>query len=122
MKKPAKKVQRRRHARPRIAPIDEAAQPALLADRNEALVSFNAEFCRDLPQHAGTGQHAKDGNYTQVEGDKFDGKNYPIPDGRYRVAGSDWVFDFEGGGFVEAMRATKANEFGGPSTINVSLS
>lgn len=122
MAKAAKKVPRRKHARPKIAPIDEKTQPMLVADRNEVLVSFNADFCRDLPQDPKSGQHAKDGIYTQVEGDKFDGKEYPIPDGRYRVGGSEWVFDFEGGGFVEATRATAENAHGGPAVIKIDLS
>lgn len=121
MPKTSKKIPRRKPAR-KIAPFDEKTQQAQIADRNEALVSFNADFCRELPQDPRSGQHAKDGHYTQVEGDKFDGREFPVPDGRYRVAGSEWVFDFEGGAFIEAMRATAANEFGGPDVIAVSLS
>lgn len=109
-------------ARPSIAPFDADTPADKIAERNEALVGFNSEFCRDLPQDPRSGQHAKDGRYDAVEGDRFAGKLFPVPDGAYRVAGSDWVHAFEGGAFVHAFRATKENGFGGPDVIAVSLS
>lgn len=119
MAKQAKKVQRRRHTRKPIAQPDAEAAPDLVKRRDDAVRQFNAVFTRALPQHDGSGQHARNGNYTQVEGDQYDGQTFDIPDGAYRVTGSDWVFVFEGGGFVEAMRATEANNYGGKDVIAV---
>ena len=119
MAKVKKKIPRRKHARPRIPQVDEKDNPGLVASRNEALIAFNADFCRGPPQDPKSGQHAKDGIYTQVEGDKYDGREYPVPDGRYRVAGSEWLYDFEGGLFIEAVRASAQNEYGGPNVIAI---
>lgn len=105
-----------RHNRP---PIKHNDDKGVIERRNKALVDFDRAFRAHLPQHEGSAQNAmSSGSYVQVAGDAFDGKDYPIADGRYRVQGSDWVIAFEGGGFVEAQRA-EPPEFGGKNVIAV---
>jgi len=77
----------------------------------EAIVrALNVNFCSALPENA------RHGAYETVEGDRFDGKIYEVPDGVYRVAGSDWLLTLEGRKFVAASRA-QPPEFGGKDVI-----
>ena len=110
------KVKKRAHNRKRIPQLDDKG---VLERRNAAVIAFDRAFRAKLPQHEASGQNAmSSGNYVQAEGDQYDGKEYPIADGRYRVAGSDWIFDFEGGGFVEAMHA-EPPDYGGDKVIAI---
>lgn len=112
-----KKVTPRQHGRRRLTQPTAAAG---IAERNAAVLAFDRAFRLKLPIHAGSDQSAfRYGSYVQVEGDEYDGKPYGIPDGTYRVQGSDWLFRFEGGGFVEANLATAANEWGGKDAISI---
>lgn len=113
---PKPKVKPRRHGRRAVAQIDE---PGVLTRRDQALTAFDLAFRRKIPADEATGQNPmSSGHYAQVEGDAFDGKEYPIADGRYRVQGSDWVHVFEGGGYVESSRA-EAPHYGGKDVIAV---
>lgn len=112
----AKKLKARKHNRvPKKLPDD----PNVIAAHNAALNKFDKAFRARLPAHEPSGQFPhSSGNYVQVEGDRFDGQEYPIADGKYRVEGSDWIFTFEGGGFVEAELA-QPPEYGGKDVISV---
>lgn len=112
----AKKLRPRKHGRAPRELLDDAG---VLKRNNDAVVSFDKAFRAKLPSDEKTGQNpVSSGNYTQVEGDQFHDQEYPIADGRYRVQGSDWIFTFEGGGFVEAELAQPPS-FGGDNVIAV---
>lgn len=105
-----------RHGR---KPVPQNADAGVIQRRDAAITAFDRAFRARLPQHEGTKQNPiSSGSYVQVEGDTFHDKTYPIADGRYRVQGSDWVLVFEGGGFVEALRA-EAPHYGGKDVIGV---
>lgn len=96
--------------------------PGVIARRDDAVRAFDLAFRRKMPVHEGSGQNPiSSGSYVQVEGDAFDGKEYLIADGLYRVQGSDWIHKFEGGGYVESFRA-EPPDFGGKSVIAVAPS
>lgn len=73
---------------------------------------FNADFCRDLPEGALSGL------YSARKGDRFDGRRVMVPDGRYRIAGSDWILGFERSRFIDAVRAGPP-DFGGSGVVVV---
>lgn len=73
---------------------------------------LNSEFCGDVPQAA------REGGYEPDEGGAFSGE-YPVKDGRYRVVGSEWLFDFKKKRLVSANRASAANKFGGKGVIPI---
>jgi hypothetical protein len=65
--------------------------------RDRAVRAVNAGFIRAVPRPAlSAGAHA-------VDPDSAEGRaEYPVPDGGYRVVGSDWVMQFKGGRWVAA--------------------
>lgn len=74
------------------------------AQRNLAVRRAMAAFGAALP-----GQAHASGHHAFEEG----GEEHPgIPDGKYRVVGSDWAGRFEGGRLVEAFRCVPPH-FGG---------
>lgn len=111
------KVKKRPHDR---RPIKQNDDPGVQKRQAEAVVKFDKEFRMKMPSHVGSGQSnvLSSGNYVQVEGDAFHETTYPIADGRYRVAGSDWIHSFEGGGYVESEVA-RPPDFGGRNVIAV---
>lgn len=112
----SKKIKPRRHGRAPRKQLDDAG---VLKRQTEAILNFDRAFRQDLPRHEPSGQNAVSaGNYVQVEGDKYDGQDYPIADGKYRVEGSDWIHTFEGGGYVESEKA-EAPHYGGKDVIRV---
>lgn len=117
MAKKKAKVPKRRHDR---RPIKQNDDPGVQKRQAEAVVRFDKAFRMATPSHAASGQSnaLSSGNYVHTEGDDFDGKDYPIADGRYRVAGSDWIHTFEGGGYVESEVA-QPPDFGGRNVIGV---
>ncbi|MFT0876003.1 hypothetical protein VRZ08_05540 [Rhodopseudomonas sp. G2_2311] len=100
---------------------DEAAQAAKIAaeDSGRSAVDrvirrLNSDFCRDLPEGARSGDYDADADRDQ----RFS-EPYEVPNGRYRVAGSDWVFEIKSKKLVSAFRATDANRWGGKGVVSV---
>lgn len=84
-----------------------------LSEVERTVVRINLEFCRDIPQ-SGRG-----GTFTVEKNDPRFGGDYAVPNGTYRVAGSDWLYTFRGGRFVSAHLATPENRWGGEKVISV---
>lgn len=86
-------------------PPEKAAHETLIADTAR-------RFMAALPPGAAAG-----GSYEYPESDEDGGD---VPDGKYRIAGSDWVFEWEGG---KPKSATKAHapDWGGEDVQTVSL-
>lgn len=78
-----------------------------------ALRQLNALFCRDIPQSA------RSGSFQPREDDALFGGDYEVPDGKYRVTGSEWVFQIRKKKLVDAVQATAANKYGGRDVIAV---
>lgn len=76
--------------------------------------TLNAAFCADIPQSGRGGSFSPDDD----PGGKFDG-GYDVPDGKYRVTGSDWVFSIKKKKLDEAVLATPENKYGGKGVIAV---
>lgn len=75
-----------------------------LAARNAAVRRVMAAFESALP----SGAHSSGHHFAPEDGAVHDA----IPDGKYRVIGSDWAGRFEGGRLVEAFRCVPPH-FGG---------
>lgn len=71
------------------------------------LRALNAEFCRDIPQEA------RAGGFEPGDDDARFGGDYDVPDGKYRVLGSEWVFEIRKKKLAGAARATEKNHYGG---------
>lgn len=67
--------------------------------RDNAVRAVHANFIRALPNAA-----RSSGSF-DVAPDSPDAGKHPVPDGRYRVAGSDWIVEFKGGKWSSANRA-----------------
>lgn len=100
---------------------DEAAQAASIAgeeDRRSAtdkvIRALNADFCRDVPPAARSG-----GTFEPDEGDPRFGGDYDVPNGRYRVVGSDHLFDVKGKKLVAVHRASAVNKWGGAKVVAI---
>jgi hypothetical protein len=81
-----------------------------------AVRSIYEEFARALPEGAAQRQH-----YHSVAGDRFH-RMAPVasvPDGTYRVAGSDWLLTFKQNRLAAAVMATPQNQYGGRRVIAV---
>lgn len=76
-----------------------------------SLIALNAEFCRDVPQEA------RGGRYGAVDRKRF-ARQIPVPNGRYRVTGSDWILTIDRSAFAAAERAVPPH-YGGPDVIPV---
>lgn len=94
--------------------------PGVIERQTIAINKFDKAFRINMPKHEASGQQNphSSGSYIQAEGDKFEGEDYPIADGRYRVEGADWIHTFEGGGYVQSELARPPN-FGGSDVIAV---
>lgn len=96
-------------------PANDFEQPAekTVDDTTKALRAFNRAFCASVPEKG------RSGHYKAEDGDRFDGSTYGDADGSYRVVGSDWIFKFKAGVFVEATMA-RPPKFGGKNVTAVS--
>lgn len=93
--------------------MDTPAIKPLQGTQAKHLRGFNEDFCAKLPGDA------RFGRYDAEPGDRFAKVRVPVPNGRYRVVGSEWIHEFVGGRFVRAVRATAENEFGGADVVGV---
>ena len=75
--------------------------------------ALNAEFCRDIPQEGRGGSFEPEGD------DPRFGGVYDVKNGKYRVAGSDWLFLISGKRLVSAETATEKNGWGGKAVIAI---
>ena len=92
----------------KVAGEDDARPP-----QARVLRTLNAEFCKDIPQD---GRH---GTFEPSDGDIRFGGDYNVPNGKYRVAGSEWVFDIQKKKLVSAIRASEQNKYGGKGVIAI---
>lgn len=77
--------------------------------------ALNVEFCRDIPQEARAG-----GFEPEDDHDRFGaGASYDVPNGKYRVAGSEWMFTIHKKRLMSAERATEQNKWGGKHVIPI---
>lgn len=110
------KVAGEHRARLRKMEDDEAAKVNGADDKRapdaKAIRALNAEFCRALPEGSRSGQF-EPGDDARFTGD------YSVKDGKYRVAGSDWVFEIRKGRLLRATRATPENGYGGKGVVAV---
>lgn len=79
----------------------------------KALHALNHGFCIELPDDM-----RQSGRYEVQAGDRFARQRVPVPDGKYRLAGSDYVFAIAGGRLTQAVRADPP-DFGGDDVIAV---
>jgi hypothetical protein len=93
----------------------ENKTPTLQLSQAKVLHAFNASFCANLPQNA-----RAYGHYIPEPGDALARQRLAVPDGRYRLAGSDYVFTIAGGRLKEAMRADPPH-FGGDNVVAVAF-
>ncbi len=92
----------------------EAAKMASSLDNVSRVVrALNAEFCRDIPQEGRGGAFEPEEDHPRFGGD------YNVPNGKYRVAGSEWMFLIHKKKLQGAERATEANNWGGKHVITV---
>lgn len=82
-------------------------------DTAKTMRQLNALFCRDIPQPA------RAGTFKPEKDDALFGGDYDVPDGKYRVAGSEWVFEIRKQKLVNALQASAANQWGGKGVIPV---
>lgn len=82
-------------------------------DTANTMRTLNALFCRDVPQGA------RAGSFKPAQDDALFGGEYDVPNGKYRVAGSEWVFEIKNDKLVNAVRATQQNQYGGKGVISV---
>lgn len=80
---------------------------------SRVLRALNAEFCRDIPQEGRAGTFEPEDNDARFGGD------YDAPDGKYRVVGSDWIFEIKGKKLASAIRASEQNRYGGRDVESV---
>lgn len=99
---------------------DEAAQARAIKDETDQrgpierrIRALNGDFCRDVPQEA------RGGSFEPGEDHERFGGEYDVPDGRYRVTGSEWLFDIEDKRLARAQRATEQNRFGGNKVVAI---
>lgn len=75
--------------------------------------ALNAEFCRDIPQEGRHGSFEPDEDHPRFGGD------YDVPNGKYRVVGSDWLFLIHRNKLQGAELATEKNNYGGKHVIAI---
>lgn len=89
------------------------AKQAVLDDAGRTQIrDFTAQFAGKVPDEA------RRGPYEARPGDGFGEEEFSVPDGVYRVYGSDWLITIEDGKFAKAERALPP-KFGGPDVISV---
>lgn len=75
--------------------------------------ALNAEWCREIPAEA------RGGHFEPDSDDPRFGGVYDVKNGKYRVAGSDWLFLIAGKRLVSAEFATEKNKWGGKAVIPI---
>ncbi len=75
--------------------------------------ALNAEFCRDIPQDG------RGGSFEPEEGDPRFGGDYDVPNGKYRVTGSEWLISIHKKKLMGIERASEANKYGGKHVIPI---
>jgi hypothetical protein len=75
--------------------------------------ALNAEFCRDIPQEGRHGSFEPDEDHPRFGGD------YDVPNGKYRVSGSEWLILIHKKKLQGIERATEKNNYGGRHVIAV---
>lgn len=68
---------------------------------------LHAGFASDVPQAA------RSGSFEPDRDDPLFGGEHPVPDGKYRPAGADHVYEFKKKRLVSVTAATAANKWGG---------
>ena len=79
---------------------------------SRAIRRLNTEFCRHVPQNA------VGGSYEPGDDERFTGE-YDVPNGKYRVTGSEWVFEIKKKALVSVVRAVPENNYGGKAVVAV---
>lgn len=97
-RKQATKGRRMDKAPKRAARADNDA--ADTGERDAAIQRLNANFTRNVPRAA-----QSSGAHEVEREDLREAEKLPVPDGSYRVLGSDWVHSFKGGKHVASERA-----------------
>lgn len=82
-------------------------------DTAKTMRALNTLFCSNVPQDA------RAGSFKPEKGDEVFGGDYDVPNGKYRVAGSEWVFEIKNDKLVGAVRASQRNDYGGKGVISV---
>lgn len=72
--------------------------------RDRAVRSVHAAFIKDLPRSV------RSGGVHAVDPESPEAGDHAVPDGRYRVSGSDYILEFSGGKWAGAVRASPRNE------------
>ncbi len=91
-----------------VATEDDRRPPATRIIR-----ALNAEFCSDIPQEGRGGSFEPDEDHPRFGGD------YDVPNGKYRVSGSEWLFLIHKKKLQAVERATEANKYGGKHVIAI---
>lgn len=98
----------------------EAEEQAFVADEdlrrpavNRIIRALNAEYCRDIPPEGRHGSFEPDDDHPRFGGD------YDVPNGKYRVVGSNWLFLIHKKKLQGAEIATEANKYGGKHVIAI---
>jgi hypothetical protein len=99
-----KKLKKRPHGRKRDR-AERSGRARAARPRCSRSTRRSAPSCRTTRRAGRT--RISSGNYVQVEGDKYDGKEYPIADGRYRVEGSDWLHSSKAAASSKAELASR---------------
>lgn len=88
---------------------EDAKRPAT----SRIIRGLNAEFCRDIPQEGRSGSFEPDEDHPRFGGD------YDVPNGKYRVAGSEWLFLIHKKKLQGVERASEANKYGGKHVTEI---
>lgn len=90
---------------------EEAAMVSTAEDKRpewaRAIRRLHAVFASDVPQEARSGSFEPDKDHPRFGGE------HPVPDGKYRPAGADHVYEFKKKRLVSVTAATPANNWGG---------
>lgn len=92
---------------------DKAKGPAAEPDEvTKTIRQVNTDFCREVPQELRNGGEVEEGHA------RFGGR-YKVPDGTYRIEGSEWLYTFAGQRLKGVGIASAANKWGGESVKSV---
>lgn len=83
-------------------PEKSAAEKSATADqaRDGAVRSVNSAFNRNPPRAIFSAGH-----YTVPKDEIDEADKLPVPDGRYRIIGLDWIHEFKGGKWIATEKA-----------------
>lgn len=88
----------------KAAPADGEMHEADIPARDRSIRSVNAAFIKDLPRAV------RSGGVHTVDPDSPEAGEHRVPDGRYRVSGSDYVLEFRDGKWAGAVLANPRGE------------